>query len=222
MILSNTKKVIYLNAGHFLGESGARVNGFEEQIETIKIRDACLLLFRTAGFEVMAVPDELNLRRSIDWVNERAKGLNDGLAIDIHLNSMNDSLVRGAEVFYGTSDTMKKAAAILSREVAKSMGIPDRGAKPDTKSFVGSLGWIWKTNCWALLVEVCFLSNPEDMAILTAPGGYEKAAQGIVNACKQIFDDEKLNVLQELLNELYRIIQDLFRVLSFKGRGSNN
>ena len=89
------------------------------------------------------------------------------------------------------------------------MGIPDRGAKPDTAAFVGSLGWIRKTNCWALLPEVCFISSPADMAILTGPGGYEKAAEGIVNGCKKIFGiDETLKktLLVQIVGLLKRLV----------------
>ena len=123
MILPNAKRVIFLNAGHSLSEPGAVRDGILESGETKKIRDACLPLLRAAGFEVHSVPDELRLAASIAWVNQRAVALNDGLAIDIHLNAFNDPRVRGAEVFHGTSGTMRKAAVIMSREIAKSMGI---------------------------------------------------------------------------------------------------
>jgi len=55
---------------------------------------------------------------------------------------------------------------IVAEKADYSSGVPNRGAKPDTQTAVGSLGWIRKTTMWASLVEVCFLTNPEDMKIL--------------------------------------------------------
>ena len=194
MILKNTKKVIILNAGHWddpdtphIEDPGASSNGIKETIEVMKIRDRVVHYFKKAGFEVHQVPDELDLRKSIAWANTKAPSLNDGLAIDIHLNFLSDTSARGSESFYGVSTTSKEIASLMSAGVSVEMGIPDRGAKPDTQTAVGELGWIRKTTMWATLQEVCFLTNVEDMAVLHGHKGYEKAAMGIVNGICNAF-----------------------------------
>lgn len=197
MVLPNTKKVIILNAGHWdnpdtphVEDSGARYNDVLEAIECIKIRDAVADILESRGYIVHKVPDHLDLRKSIDWANEKAPSLNDALAIDIHLNYLSNRTARGTESFHGTSETSKKIAAELASSVALEMGIPNRGAKPDTQTAVGSLGWIRKTSMWASLIEVCFLTNPDDMAVLHGAGGYAKAARGIANGIDRIFGKE--------------------------------
>lgn len=226
-LLPNARRVVFLNAGHHTEDPGAISGKFIERDEVKKIRDACLPLFEAAGFVVMVVPDNLNLRESIAWVNRHAKSPNDGLALDIHLNAFHSSRARGTEVFHGASeaDVMRRSAEIISQEVSKSLGIPNRGAKADTQSFLGSLGWIRKTNCWALLVEVCFITSPEDMAIFAGRGGYEKAAQGIVRGCEHIFGtaepdeieeeemDEGVARLKKLLDKLLRVLRELLAKL---------
>ncbi len=197
MILKNTKKRIILNAGHWddpdtphIEDSGASWNNVKEAIEVMKIRDRVLYFLIKAGFEVLIVPDDKDLRKSIAWANQQAPSLNDGLAIDIHLNFLSDKNARGSESFFGYSDTSKEIASTISLSVAKEMNIPDRGAKPDTQTAVGSLGWIRKTSMWASLIEVCFLTNSEDMAILHGEKGYEKAAMGIVKGVCKLFGTE--------------------------------
>ena len=76
---------------------------------------------------------------------------------------------------------------MMSAGVSLEMGIPDRGAKPDTQTAIGSLGWIRKTTMWATLEEVCFLTNAEDVAVLHGELGYEKAAMGIVSGISRAF-----------------------------------
>lgn len=200
-ILKNTKKRIILNAGHWddpdtphVEDPGASANGVKEAIEVIKIRDRVIPLLQKAGFEVLVVPDHLNLRESIAWANTKAPSLNDGLAIDIHLNYLSDARARGSESFYGHSTTSNSIATALTVNTSKELGIPNRGAKPDTQTAIGELGWIRKTSMWASLIEVCFLTNTEDMEALHGPQGYDKAALGIVNGICEIYGVLKLTL----------------------------
>lgn len=197
MQLKDTKKRILLNSGHwddphtaFIDDTGANVGHLIEQVECVKIRNALVPILQKSGFEVLTVPDELDLKKSIAWVNERTGGLNEGLAVDIHLNALSDTSARGTEVFHGTSDTSKAIAQTIVDAVANGMGIQNRGAKPDTATAVGSLGWIRNTKCWATLVEVCFITNESDMGILRAEGGYEKAAKAIADGICKAFGTE--------------------------------
>jgi len=193
-ILKDVKRTILVNAGHFddpdtlhIEDSGARHNGVIEAVECIKIRDALVPVLTARGYRVLAVPDNLSLPKSIAWANEKAPNLNDALAIDIHLNYLSNEGVRGTEAFYGTSTTSRKIAEVLSARVAKALAIPNRGAKPDTQTAVGSLGWIRKTTMWASLIEVCFLTNAKDIQALRGDGGYHKAAMGIANGIDELF-----------------------------------
>lgn len=196
-IVPNLKRTVIINAGHWddpdtphVDDQGASAHNAVEALEVIKIRDKVLPILARHGIEVYAVPDQIDLRKSIEWANKKAPTIDSGLAIDIHLNYLSNSTARGSESFYGTSDTSKKIAEAITRNVSREMGIPDRGAKPDTQTAVGSLGWIRKTTMWASLIEVCFLTNEADMAVLQGPGGYKKAATGIAKGVLEVFGIE--------------------------------
>lgn len=201
MILSGVNKKIVINSGHHDNDSGKVVitEVHKEAEEAKKIRDEVVrLLTEHTDFEVFSVPDSLDLRKSIDWANEKVTSLGDGLVIDIHLNANNDTTVRGAEAYYGGTDTSKQIAAALSSAVAESLEIPDRGARPDTQTFVGSLGWIRQTKGWASLIEVCYMTNGIDWAELNEEGGHERAALGIVNGICDIFGEERIGEEEEI------------------------
>lgn len=185
-ILSDVKPVILVNAGHHLKDNGASHQDVIEAIECMRIRDAFVPVLRERGYTVEVVPDHLTLSQSIAWVNAKAPNLNDGLAVDIHLNAGSTS-VRGTEAFHGTSSTSKKIAEAFSRRLSKSLGTANRGAKPDTMTAVGSLGWIRQTKMWATLVEVCFLTNDKDIQLLRGEGGYHKTAVGMADAVDELF-----------------------------------
>lgn len=193
-LLKNVSKTIIVNAGHWddphtatIEDPGASHNHVTEAVECMKIRDELVPLLKARGYTVHSVPDELSLRESIAWANKKAPKLNDALAIDIHLNYLSNSEARGTESFYGKSATSKAIATALASGVSSKLGIPSRGAKPDTQTAVGSLGWIRKTTMWASLIEICFLTNPDDMAALHGEGGYRKAALGIADGVDYMF-----------------------------------
>lgn len=186
MILQNVKRKIIVNAGHYINDPGSQSAYGVERDECFKIRDNVVSVLRSRGYEVVPVPDTLDLAGSIKFANEKAPGINDALAIDIHLNYSVDAKARGTEAYYGVSDTSKKIAASLAYFTAASLCVPTRGAKPDTDAAVGSLGWIRQTKMWASLVEVCFISNKDDMTMLK-PNGYRAAAVGIANAIDDLF-----------------------------------
>lgn len=196
-IVPELKKAVILNAGHFddpdtphIDDPGASANNVIEGVEVMKIRDQVVPILVRHGIVVHAVPDQLNLAKSIAWANQRAPELNDALAVDIHLNYLSTTSARGSESFYGETDTSKAIASAITKAVSHEMGIPDRGAKPDTQTAVGELGWIRKTTMWASLIEVCFLTNPEDMAVLHGADGYERAAIGIAKGILAVFGME--------------------------------
>ena len=161
------KKVIYLNAGHFknsdgTGDPGASGWGLTEREETIKIRDLLVPLLEK-HFEVIVVPDCDNLQQSVKFVNEKAKHLNDGIALSLHLNSGGGK--GGAECFYHRRAifTGKKQATVLMKRYHETTGLINRGAKPDSQSVHKYLYWIRKTAPWALLLEMCFIDNEKDV-----------------------------------------------------------
>ena len=168
-------KTIFLDAGHDLYTNrGVIKDEIIENEETIKIRDILLPLLEKQ-FKVHKVPDQHKLQETVKWVNGGAKKLNDGLALSLHLNSNGGE---GAECFYHDwSLNSGNMATKLINKYCEVTGLNNRGPKPDRRAEPKSLWWIKGTNCWALLLEMVFIDNINDMKYFL--NNREQVAQAI-------------------------------------------
>ena len=207
---------LFINAGHSIEEHGAVYGVHSEGEITMRLRDVLVYELANRGFDVLTVPDSLKLVGSIEWVNRYANKYED-VAVSVHFNTSTIPQAGGTEVFYFIKEDTKEMASLVSKEIARSLGIRNRGAKPDTLSFPGSLGWLRNTKCRALLIEVCFLSNEGDM------GKYDHqiATQGITTALAYLINNKeeiiqlrkKVVTLQEKVMELLWLL-----IAMIKGR----
>jgi len=225
---------IFFSAGHNnVGDNGAIVNEFKESEIVMSIRDKVKDILKDAIF----VPDNLSLRETIDFIN--AQSLPDDLCIEIHLNSNGDKEVRGTEAYY-ISDP--KLALHFSKIIAEycdfinlgakdiqkkeeSLGFDNRGARPDSQTHVGSLGFLRQTHCQSVLIELCYLSNFLDRSYIISENGQNKVAEAIVKGIKLLWSQkdetngetkekeienlkQQISLLQKVL-ELLKSLRDL-------------
>ncbi|MDY6782066.1 MAG: N-acetylmuramoyl-L-alanine amidase [Cyanobacteriota bacterium] len=162
---------IFISAGHggFEGgrtDPGAVIGGTTEAQQMILLRDQIVPELRSRGYEVLSVPDTLSLRQTIAWINARDRP--GDVAIEIHADAFSDPTARGATAFYiaGNNARKKHAEMILLNLLRRLPQLPSRGAKPDTATGVGRLGFCREVAIPSLLLEVGFLSNPEDRSLL--------------------------------------------------------
>lgn len=170
---------VFVNSGHHLGDIGASHGDHKEGALAIRLRDAIVTLLKQEFIEYVYVPDHLNLKETISWVNNRANA-ND-LAFSIHFNSNSTATLRGTEVYYH-NNREKEIARVFSRNVSWHLNVPDKGAIHDSVTWVGSLGWLRKLKPDSVLVEVCYLTNEEDMKAYDVG----KAAKGHLAAIKEL------------------------------------
>lgn len=180
--MSIQKRVI-LAAGHGGGDNGAIGQGTTEAYETVQITDKVAEILRqSGGIEVVVVPHSLNLGPTIDWINARFKGLEDGLAIEIHKNSGGGT---GSEVWAPSypDATSKANAQKIADALAAATGQRNRGAKEAQHNRWGRLGFTDDTRTYALLIEAGFIDvDPVDD---NADAAYAQGiAQGILNIFK--------------------------------------
>ncbi len=164
---------IFVNAGHWDHDSGAVHDKYKESDLVISIRD----VLKQIAPNLFYVPDDLDLRKSIEWVNERCS--QEDIAIGLHLNANKNHNIRGTEAYYAHDDEL---AQVFARQVSQSLGIPNRGAKHDSETYVGSLGFLRKLNCRSVVVEIAYLTNNIDRNKITFPSGFTLSARGIKNA----------------------------------------
>jgi hypothetical protein len=176
--MSIQKRVI-LAAGHGGGDNGAVGQGTTEANETIQITDKVAAALRDKGVDVVVVPHALNLGATIDWINARFKGLEDGIAIEIHKNSGGGT---GSEVWAPSypDATSKANAQKIADALASATGLRNRGVKEAQNNRWGRLGFTDDTHTYALLVEAGFIdvdSNDDNADSKFAQG----IAQGVLN-----------------------------------------
>lgn len=113
---------------------------------------------------------EVLLQPRVDVANLR----NADIFVSVHCNSMppGNAHVRGLEAYYTTSES-KELADILHGYLVKELGATDRRVRQR------GLYVTRKTNMPSVLLEIGFLSNPEEEALLANPNYQRKVAKAI-------------------------------------------
>ncbi|NEO86395.1 MAG: cell wall hydrolase [Spirulina sp. SIO3F2] len=162
---------IFVSAGHGGLDSGGwdpgvQAGGTTEAQQMILLRDVIVPELRSRGFEVLSVPDTLSLEQSINWINARAKP--GDVAAEIHADAFSNPGTRGATAYYiaGNGERKKHGDLILLSLLRRLPQLPSRGAKPDTATGIGRLEFCRQVAIPSLLVEVGFLTNPDDRALI--------------------------------------------------------
>ncbi len=162
---------IFISAGHGGIEQGGRDpgsvgGGTTEAQEMILLRDQVVPELRSRKFEVLSVPDDLSSSQSIQWINARARP--DDVALEIHADGYSNPDVRGATAFYIANNTARKnhADLLLLALIRRLPELPNRGAKPDTSTGIGRISFCRDTILPSILMEVGFLSNPNDRFLI--------------------------------------------------------
>lgn len=206
------KNIIFLDAGHSVTDSGAVSGAEQESYHARRVRDELRPLLER-HFTVMCVPDNLDLTQTVKWINRYAKNLEDGYAFAIHLNSNAGKAGNGAEAWYcgGSPEgqTVKVAQKITQTIIDKYCalsGYGNRGIHSDLASRFHRLGFVRDTNCFAGLIELCFINNKDEINFLK--NNYQLIAKalytGICNSYGIREEQEDMRIVtQEILAEIY-------------------
>lgn len=104
------------------------------------------------------------------------------LALEIHLNASGGT---GSEVYYKhKSASGKKLAAAISKSIANTFGIRDRGAKVKINPSNGTdyFGFVRSCKCESLLIETVFIDTASDRKHVETAAGQRQCAEAIVSA----------------------------------------
>ncbi|MBW4632320.1 MAG: N-acetylmuramoyl-L-alanine amidase [Iphinoe sp. HA4291-MV1] len=162
---------IFISADHGGKEArgtdpGSIAGGTTEAKEMILLRDLIVTELRARNFEILAVPDDLSAQQTIAWINSRARQKD--VAIEIHADAASNPSVRGASIFYIVNNDERRSNAelLLVGLLRRVPQLPNRGVKPDSASGLGSLAFCRQTAIASLLLQVGFLTSPDDRALL--------------------------------------------------------
>ena len=181
-------KVIYLDPGHGGTDPGAIYKDAYEKDITLSICKKLRELLENEGAIVyMTRYDDYDLsdstynRKNRD-LNNRAKVINEtapDIYISIHLNSMNSTTWSGAQVFYDDiNKNNKKLALILQSNINNKRSIKE----------INNILMNRKIKVPGVLIEVGFLSNPNDRYLLKSQDYQYKLSNKIKDSIIKYFN----------------------------------
>ncbi len=182
---------IYIDQGHNPdGANGGAVgNGLREQDITYRVGVALRdLLLQNGNFEVrLSRPTATTSlgtgnTQSLRARTEDANAWGADYFISIHTNAAEDPNARGVEAFsYARNTRAFELGEDIVEELVDATGFPDRGMKVRPGLYV-----LRKTAMPAVLVELGFITNPEEAALMNSnPGLF---ARGIYNGILEFLD----------------------------------
>lgn len=176
---NNGRKLVVLDAGHGAKDSGAvGVTGkYEKNFNLAVILKAAELLKQENKIDVV-------LTRSDDTfleLKERAaiaNNLNADLFVSVHANSSGSSAASGTETYY-QRQASKALANVMHKYLVEATGLSNRGVR------YGNFHVIRETKMPAVLLEVGYLSNKKDEALLFTESLQNNVAAGMVKGIKE-------------------------------------
>jgi len=173
----------------------------------VKEKDINLAVAKLLADKLRNVGKEVILTRAGDLVPWRpdndlwercniANKANADIFISIHCNSANNPAATGTETFcyqrVGASFDLSQA---VQNSLVQTLGLPDRGVK--TANF-----YVLKaTKMPAILVELAFINNPREEALLNSPGFQNTCAEAIFKGLggDEMFPKVKIKVNGKVL-----------------------
>lgn len=173
------RKLVVLDAGHGAKDSGAvGITGkYEKNFNLAVILKAAALLKQENKIDVV-------LTRSDDTfleLKERAaiaNNLGADLFISVHANSSGSAASSGTETYY-QRDASKALANVMHKYLVQATGLSNRGVR------YGNFHVIRETKMPAVLLEVGYLSNQKDEALLFTEALQNNVAASMVSGIKE-------------------------------------
>lgn len=185
------KNIAVLDPGHGGPAKGAQYYGTYEKDVNLKI----LYTVGKSYFNSDTSKLKVYYTRTTDvdmGLSDRAafvKKVGADIFVSLHMNAA-DASVRGTEVFYSVNNNKANSSGLRSQELASilvtnlvgTLGMNSRGVKTENYTV------IYKNTVPAVLIELGFLSNVKEHALLTDGAFQQKAAKTIYETLLQVFE----------------------------------
>lgn len=131
--------------------------------------------------DVINYDADKNLSERIKYVNSKKYDLN----MEIHLNAGGGT---GPEVYYKSRNKQGKAlAAAISKSIATTFGLKDRGAKTKVVNGKDYFGCVREIKCQSFLVETVFIDTKSDRDKVIYTSGQRQCAKAIATAVANFY-----------------------------------
>lgn len=178
-------KLILIDAGHGDFDSGSENLGYLEKDINLKLALKLEEALKEAGYAVVMTRNDdsfLELYERSDLANETKADL----FISIHQNSyMEDSSVNGIEVYYNNEKSTddEKLAQSIQDSLINETRATDRGIRARNDLFV-----ISETTMPAVLIETAYISNKNELSLITSDNYQDKVIRGIVTGIEEFLN----------------------------------
>lgn len=193
-------RVIALDAGHGGPDGGAvSKDGIIEKQVTLSIALYLRDYLQQSGAVVIMTREEdkdlaesetkgYSKRKTEDLLNrvEMIEKQKASMLVSIHLNSIPSAKWTGAQTFYSTSnEASRKLATSIQEELKRNLNNTDRVPKPD-----GTVYLLKALTIPSTLVEVGFLSNPQEAKQMATDKYQRKVAESIYRGILKYVSEE--------------------------------
>ncbi|ALS22626.1 hypothetical protein PN4B1_03230 [Paenibacillus naphthalenovorans] len=170
---------VVIDPGHGGKDSGAVsvTNRFEKDLVLSLGHKVADLLQKEPGIEAVMTRSDDTFIELADRVAKAEESEAD-LFISIHANTINKESVGGTETFYWTPQSMD-FANLMHKSIVEATGFTDRKVKQE-RFYV-----IRNTTMPSVLLEIGFLSNPAEEALMYQDAFQNRVAESIVAAIKK-------------------------------------
>ena len=185
---------IAIDPGHGGSDSGAiGPTGIMEKSVTLRVsrelkrlleaEGATVILTRTGDTEVSSKGASATSVEELEARCEIANKAKADIFLSIHADAFTNREVKGTTVYYYTKGTQqsKSLADNVRSALIDSIGTIDRGTQ--TSNFYV----VKHTDMPAILVEISFISNPDEEKMMNSAEGVKKIAQGIADGIADYF-----------------------------------
>lgn len=187
-------KTVVIDAGHGAHDSGAKSNDkatFEKDLTLSIAKQTAEEMAKEGATVIMTRKTDVFIE-----LKERAEIANRNNAdffVSIHINSNKTAKTSGSISFYhGTNSISQVLAVCMQEELKKLPGIPGIGVWSDYKIYKNDgFSVLRNSKMPAVLLEMGFINNANDIAALKSPNYQSAAAKAIVKGLKVYLGDAK-------------------------------
>ena len=179
---SRTEPVVVLDAGHGPAGTGSNHMGacYNGLVEAALTWETC----QRMKHSIPSVNGWLHMTRPTPWDTpslqaraDIANGLKASFFLSVHYNAVSHAGPCGIETLYCMGSAKGELAAkAFQASLVRQTGARDRGLVPR-----GDLVVLKNTKCPAVLVELGFLSNPYEAALIRSEIYQQAICQGLIN-----------------------------------------
>jgi Mannosyl-glycoprotein endo-beta-N-acetylglucosaminidase/N-acetylmuramoyl-L-alanine amidase len=132
------------------------------------VQDLVVQYLRSNQYDAAAVPDSLALDQSIAWINRYAQ--TGDVAAQLHISHAVQPALRGTSLFYIAANEQRRTQSdqVLQVLLRRAPQLLSQGVQADTLTPMGQSRFCRQLVVPALILNVGYITNPDDRQILQA------------------------------------------------------